>query len=109
MAQRRATADRRGAWHFDKKLSLDTLIAIVGIAIVIGGPLILAWRAMEARVQKLEVIYEENLRQELGREAAIREQRAVIALQFKEFNDSIQRLQVSVGKLETQIQAMTRR
>lgn len=103
MAQRRA-ADVR-SWHFDKKLSLDTLIAIIGIAVVIGGPLILAWRSMEARVQKLEVILEQSAAQDALREAATREQRGLISAQFKDLNDNLQKLQIAVGKLETQIQA----
>lgn len=103
MAPRRAVDQR--SWHFDKKLSLDTLIAIVGVAVVIGGPLILAWRSMEARVQKLEIILEEQTRQDNRREVVTSEQRGLIAAQFKDLNDNMQKLQVAVGKLETQIQA----
>jgi hypothetical protein len=42
-------------WTFEKRVSLDTLVGIVGIAIVIGGPFIIWGRAMEGRVLTMEI------------------------------------------------------
>lgn len=48
-------AERRRSWYFEKRLSLDTLVAICGLAIVIGGPFLIWGRAMESRVLTIEV------------------------------------------------------
>lgn len=59
--QRRATdspednGTRRRAWYFERRISLDTIVGIAGIAIVIGGPFIVWGRAMEGRVLAIEV------------------------------------------------------
>ncbi len=51
-------ADRRAqrrSWQFDRRISLDTIVGIAGIAIVVGGPFIVWGRAMEGRVLAIEV------------------------------------------------------
>jgi hypothetical protein len=44
-AQRDHSRERK--WYIDKRISLDTIIQIVGMAIVLGGPFILWGRSME--------------------------------------------------------------
>src|SRR6478609_986220 len=54
----RTTDDTR--WHFDKHLSINTLVSVVGMAVLVGGPVLVWGRAMESRVQVLEVIQTEK-------------------------------------------------
>lgn len=42
-------------WVFEKRVSLDTLVGICGIAIVIGGPFIYWGRAIEGRLLTIEI------------------------------------------------------
>ena len=99
--------DRRNRWHFDKKMSLDTLVAIAGIAVVIGGPLMLAWRSMENRVVVLETKQEAQQSAEMRRDSDAREQRIAVLSQMKDLGDGITKMQISFAKLEAQIGAAT--
>lgn len=46
---------QRRSWYFEKRISLDTIVGIVGIAVVLGGPFIIWGRAMEGRILSIEV------------------------------------------------------
>ncbi len=91
--------NRREAWHFDKKLSLDTLVAIVGIAVVIGGPLIFAWRSMESRILVIETIQSVQQRQFEQLLSEERERRGVFATQMKDLGDVLTALRLDVARL----------
>lgn len=43
------------SWYFERRISLDTIVGIAGIALVLGGPFIIWGRAMEARVLAIEI------------------------------------------------------
>lgn len=56
--KRRRSSDTPGGdrhWVFEKRVSLDTLVGICGIAIVIGGPFIYWGRAIEGRILTIEI------------------------------------------------------
>lgn len=96
---------RRPSWHFDKKLSLDTLVAIGGIAVVIGGPLVVAWRSAETRILTLEVTQQNQSVQYKQMLDDEKERRGVFAVQMKELGDKVTLIQLDVGKiLATQAQ-----
>lgn len=91
-------------WRFEKKMSLDTIVAIVGVAIVIGGPLMLAWRGMENRVVVLETKQEAQSLFEKKREDDAKEQRAALAIQVKDMADNIKTMQISFATFQAQLQ-----
>lgn len=90
---------RKPSWHFDKKLSLDTLVAIAGIALVIGGPLIIAWRTMETRLLTVELAAESQQKQFMQQLTDMREQRAIFSLSLKELGDNMTSLRIDVAKI----------
>lgn len=90
--------DRR-SWHFEKRLSLDTLVAIGGIAIVVGGPVLVWGRAMESRVLALEVIQTERSKTDVARESDRRDERAQITTRLDTLNDKVTQLQIQIGQL----------
>lgn len=103
VVRRRVEQERTKAWHFDKRISLDTIIAIGGIAIVVGGPFIIWGRAMESRVLTLEQIQIQLEKKEIERFAELKEQRAIADRNYRELADALQRLQISFAKLEAQL------
>lgn len=87
------------SWSFRKELSLDTLVGIVGVAVVIGGPLIVAWRSAETRILTLEVT-QAHMQGSLSR--ALDEgnrDRSAITTQIKEVADKMTALQIDVAKI----------
>lgn len=101
--RRTIVEEKPGAWHFEKRISLDTIVAILGIALVIGGPFIVWGRAMEGRVLTLENIASQLEKKEAERIAEVRDQRALADRNYRELADALQRLQVSFAKLEVQL------
>ena len=91
--------DESRHWHFDKRLSLDTIVAIIGIAFVIGGPLMLAWRSMDTRVLRLETIYEESQKAEVVRDRNLSDQRTQLSIQIDRLSARLEALQIDVAKL----------
>jgi hypothetical protein len=91
--------DRRG-WHFEKRLSLDTLISVLGIAAVIGGPILVWGRAMEGRVQSLEIIQTERQKTEDTT-------RSLTNQKLEKLDDRVTTLQIGIGKLSAQIEQIT--
>lgn len=90
-------------WHFDKRLSLDTIVGILGVAIVIGGPVLVWGRAMENRVQTLEVVQDQRARMEEARDRDIREQRMALGLRLDKFDDQLTQMRIAIGQLGIQI------
>lgn len=85
-------------WTFDKRVSLDTLIAIVGIGIVIGGPMFLWGRAMEGRIQTLEIRDQQRAEQEKNRDLDARDQRISVLSKMEKFDDQLTQLRIDVAK-----------
>ncbi len=89
-------ADR---WHFEKRLSLDTLVAVLGVGLVIGGPILVWGRAMEGRVLALEVVQEQRSKQDSNRELDARDQRISILSRMDKIDDQVTQLRVELGRL----------
>jgi hydrogenase maturation factor HypF (carbamoyltransferase family) len=83
-------------WHFDKRISVDTIIAIV----VIGGALLVAWRTMETRVLTLETKWEEQSKASAVAAAADRDVRDRNERRLDKISDDVQRIQLSVARME---------
>lgn len=86
-------------WRFEKRLSLDTLVAIVGVSLVVGGPVLVWGRAMESRVQALEVIQEQRAKQEIARDLDARDQRISILGRMDKIDEQVTQLRIEVGKV----------
>lgn len=90
-------------WHFDKRVSVDTFVAIFGMAIVVGGPVMVWGRAMEGRVLGLEVIQDQRARAEEQRDRDVRDQRLALSLRLDKFDDQLTALRIGLGQLAVQI------
>lgn len=118
MTRRRADDDRRGAltehemivqeraiehygkrWHFEKRLSVDTLVQIIGVAIVLGGPILYWGRAMEARVLALEIGRVERDRTEAMTRTDSQQQSQIVAKQLERLDEKVTNLQIAIGQL----------
>lgn len=93
------TTEVKNGWHFEKRLSLDTLVAIVGVAIVVGGPVLVWGRAMESRVQALEVIQDQRSKQETARDLDARDQRISILTRMDKIDEQVTQLRIELGKV----------
>lgn len=94
---RRRYTDRE--WHFEKRLTLDTLVAIAGIALVVGVPVLVWGRAMESRVLALEVIQVERQKGEASRDTDAREQRIAITSRLDKLDDKVTQMQIQIGQI----------
>lgn len=92
-----------GGWTFKKQLSVDTILQIVGMAVVLGGPAILAWRSMETRILTLENIYVQTEKRDTERSKLAEEQRNALGLQLKELSDAVRNLQASFYEVKAQL------
>ena len=97
---------RERGWFFEKRISMDTSVGLVGIAVVLGGPFIVWGRAIEAtqiltqsRIEKLEVIASERARFEAEREITRERQQREVGAKVDELGRQMTALQVSVGQL----------
>ena len=86
-------------WHFKKQLSIDTLVQIVGVAIVLGGPILYWGRAMEARVLALEIARVERDRSETEAKITARSEAATVAAKLDKLDEKVTQLQINVGRL----------
>jgi hypothetical protein len=104
-AEAAAWQDRR-AWHFDKRLSLDTIVGILGISLVIGGPFLVWGRAMESRVLSLETIATERLSMENKRDEANRDLRQSTEAKVSRMDEKITNVQITQAQIQAAIEAL---
>lgn len=90
---------RTDQWHFEKRLSLDTLVSVAGISIVLGGPVLFWGLAMERRVQVLEANSAQSAKQEAARDIDARDQRISILSRMDTMSEQITQLRIEVGKM----------
>lgn len=89
----------RVPWQFEKKLSINTIIEILGLAVVLGGPMMVWGRAMESRVLTLETVQDERKRIEI-------EYRSSLTQKLDKMSDDMNKVQVQIGIVSTQITAL---
>ncbi len=99
----KAIEEDRKHWHFERRLSIDTLVAIFGVAVVIGGPILVWGRAMENRVLTLENVKEETNKNDVKKEGDLREQRTLVGARLDKFDDRMNQIQIDVAKLVTSV------
>lgn len=97
-AQEYRRPDRR-QWHFDKRISLDTVVAVVGMGLLVGGPILVWGRAMEGRVQVLEVTNLERSKTETTRDQDAREYRVLIANRLDKLDEKVTQMQIQIGRI----------
>lgn len=86
-------------WRFDRRVSLDTIVAIVGVAIVLGGPLFYWAHNMEDRVQRLELLQMEGDKQDATRNESDREFQKATVDRLEKIETKVTELQINVGRL----------
>lgn len=74
-------------------------MGIIGVAIVIGGPLILAWRAIDSRILTIEIKNEASLKNDERRDIEARDFRAVISAQLTDLSKQMTQQQIALGVL----------
>ncbi len=110
MASRKVPAETypeidRRQWHFVKTFSLDTVVNVLGVALVLGGPILYWGRAMESRVLSLEVKETEALKAEGRRERGEMDQRNTINSRLEKIENSLTATQIALERLNAQLQA----
>lgn len=91
--------DDEQGWRFDRRISVDTLVGIAGVALVIGGPLFYWARNMEDRVQRLEVVQVESEKNDSARAQDDHDSRKAIADRLEKIEGKVTELQITVGRL----------
>ena len=98
-------------WFFEKRISMDTIVGLIGIAIVIGGPFIVWGRAIEAtqmltqsRIEKLEVIASERARFEAEREITRERQQREVGAKVDKLDEKLSAAQTKIGEQMTALQ-----
>lgn len=92
-------APRSDSWHFEKRLSLDTLAQIAGIAIVLGGPLLYWGYATDGRIKTLELHDLQREKQDIARDMDARDQRIALLGKIEKLDDQVTQLRIDVGRL----------
>lgn len=90
---------RTDHWHFEKRLSLDTIVTIIGISIGLGLPVFLWGRTMEQRVQAIEIKTDERSKVESARASDDRDQRITLITNIETMKEQITQLRIDVGKV----------
>lgn len=89
--------------RFDRRVSLDTIVQIIGMAIVLGGPFIVWGRAMESRVLTLETTAFNAEKRDSQRDEFAKEQRTQMLDQLRKMETAVQAMQLSVAEIKTQL------
>jgi hypothetical protein len=90
---------RTDSWHFEKRLSLDTVVSIVSVVVFLGGPILFWGRAMENRVQALELVQEARAKQETARDFDARDQRISILTRMDKIDEQVTAMRIEIGRL----------
>lgn len=104
-------------WYLDKRISLDTIIQIIGMAVVLGGPFILWGRSMEqnatltaGRVAMIEISVTQREKFDEARAAESKQRQQDMAAKIdkidekmngamSEFTRQLTSIQISVAQL----------
>lgn len=97
---------RTDNWHFEKRLDVSTLISILGISLVLGGPIFVWGRAMEAtsnaqnvRIQLLELQNSERTKLDQMQNEEAKAQRNVMLARIDRFDEQMNLLRVEIARL----------
>jgi Flp pilus assembly protein TadB len=93
--------NRRAAspWHFSKTFSLDTIVQAVTILAFVAAP-VFAWTRTMERSQEQTRIKQEAMEKKFNEQMAEdRERRNQFMAQFKELNDQMRAMQLSMATL----------
>lgn len=90
-------------WSFDKRVSLDTIVAIIGMAIFVGGPFVIWGRAMESRVLVMEVQNDARAKADADRETRAVEAVRVMGARVDKLTDQFSGLQLSIGLISNKL------
>jgi hypothetical protein len=91
---RRRSEDRNGKWHFTRTFSVDSIIQIVGMAVVVGGPILLWGQAIQNRVLTLENFNQAAAANETKRDQDTREQRQSFNSRMDKVEERLNELRV---------------
>lgn len=78
---------------------MDTIVAVCGLALVIGGPILIWGRAIEGRVQVIEVKQDQQEKNQTDKETLRREELTKLTNTIDKLDDKVTQLQINVGRL----------
>ncbi len=97
---------RTDAWHFEKRISFDTVAAVTGMLVLVAGPVVYwgrgleeANRLTESRVKVIEVVQEQVLKQFQALAVDARDQRIAILSRMDAMDVQITQLRVDIAKI----------
>lgn len=93
------TQHRGKGWYFERRLSLDTVVGILGFAAVIGAPLFYWAHALDGRVLAMEVREDERARAANTRDQEMRDFRKSVSDQFAQTTKQLTDVQITLGVL----------
>ncbi len=85
------------SWHFEKRISLDTIVAILGVTVLVGLPIFVWARATDDRMTKMEARDEARTKQETARELDARDQRIAVLTQMDKLAEQVTQLRIDLG------------
>lgn len=93
-------------WYFEKRISLDTIVGLIGIAIVLGGPIFFWGRTIEAalaqtdkRITLIETATDLRKAFDTERENTVRDRQKETADKVGKLGEQMTLLQLAVGQL----------
>lgn len=90
---------REPGWRFVRTFSVGDLLQFIGIALFVGGPILVWGRAIEQRVLTLENFNTASMQADVRRDADTREQRQAFSGRMDKIEEKLGQLQVTAAQL----------
>lgn len=96
---RRKPGETDKGWHFIRSFSVDSIIQIVGIAVVLGLPMLYWGRSLESRVLTIENFNAASVLADAKRDADTRDERAVFRARMEKIEENLIALKVTGAQM----------
>lgn len=99
IARRRTNEQEDKGWHFIRSFSIDSIIQIVGIAVVLGLPMLYWGRSVESRVLTIENFNAASVLADAKRDADTREERTAFRARMEKIEENLIALKVTGAQM----------
>ncbi len=99
LQRRRANEQADKGWHFIRSFSVDSIIQIVGIAVVLGLPMLYWGRSVESRVLTIENFNTASIAADVKRDADTRDERAAFRTRMEKIEENLIALKVTGAQM----------
>ena len=97
--QRKTNEQDDKGWHFIRSFSIDSIIQIVGIAVVLGLPMLYWGRSVESRVLTIENFNTASVAADAKRDADTREERMAFRVRMEKIEENLIALKVTGAQM----------